>query len=339
MTSRRLVPAVIAIVTTSIILLLTASPSLATPSLSEKARRIQRQLDTLYMRMDVATDQYNAANDRLAKVRGDIRQNQRNIAIARYNLAVAKDTLHDRIVAMYKERPVDLLDVILQTKSFDDMLTQLDMLQKLGASDAKVVSSIKTWQGDIARRRVRLNEQRATATRLVSEVAAKRALINADIAKSERMLRGVKAQIARYEAAQAAAARARALAAGVPQVPSHGVVIDDSGPGHPGVIAVAQQYLGVPYVYGGSSPSGFDCSGFTMYCYAQIGIGLAHNAAAQQASVAAVSSPQPGDLVFFGYPAYHVGIYVGGGSMIHAPHTGTVVSYGSTAGASGYGRP
>ena len=339
MTRRRLVPAIIVLSTTLLLLLVTASPSIATPSLSAKARRIQSQLDALYMRMDRVTDQYNAANDRLAKVRSDIRQNERDIAIARYNLAVAKDTLHDRIVAMYKERPVDLLDVILQTRSFDDMLTQLDLLQKLGASDAKVVSSIKTWEGDIARRRVRLNQQRAQATRLVSEVAAKRALIHADIAKSERMLRGVKAQIARYEAAQAAAARARALAAGVPQVPPHGVVIDNSGPGHPGVIAVAQSYLGVPYVYGGSSPSGFDCSGFTMYCYGQLGIGLPHNAAAQQASVAAVSAPQPGDLVFFGYPAYHVGLYIGGGSMIHAPHTGAVVSYGSTAGASGYGRP
>ncbi len=338
MTSRRLVPAVIAI-TTILLLLVTASPSLATPSLSARARKIQRQLDALYMRMDVVTDQYNSANDRLTKVRGEIRENEHNIAIARYNLAVAKDTLHDRIVAMYKERPVDLLDVILQTRSFDDMLTQLDLLQKLGASDAKVVSSIKTWEADIAKRRVALNKQRTTAAKLVSEVAAKRALIHADITKSERMLRGVKAQIARYEAAQAAAARARALAAGVPQVLPRGVVIDNSGPGHPGVIAVAQQYLGVAYVYGGSTPSGFDCSGFTMFCYAQIGIGLPHNAAAQQASVTAVSSPQPGDLVFFGYPAYHVGLYVGGGSMIHAPHTGAVVSYGSTAGASGYGRP
>jgi peptidoglycan DL-endopeptidase CwlO len=339
MTRRRLVPAVIAIVTAIILLLVTASPSLATPSLSARARKIQRQLDALYMRMDVVTDQYNSASDRLAKVRGQIRENERNIAIARYNLAVARDTLHDRIVAMYKERPVDLLDVILQTRSFDDMLTQLDLLQKLGASDAKVVSSIKKWEGDIAKRRVALNEQRTTAARLVSEVAAKRALIRTDIAKSARMLRGVKAQIARYEAAQAAAARARALAAGLPQVPPRGVVIDNSGPGHPDVIAVAQRYLGVRYVYGGSTPSGFDCSGFTMYCYGQIGIGLPHNAAAQQASVAAVSSPQPGDLVFFGYPAHHVGLYVGGGSMIHAPHDGAVVSYGSTAGASGYGRP
>ena len=183
MTSRRLVPAVIAI-TTILLLLVTASPSLATPSLSARARKIQRQLDALYMRMDVVTDQYNSANDRLTKVRGAIRENEHNIAIARYNLAVAKDTLHDRIVAMYKERPVDLLDVILQTRSFDDMLTQLDLLQKLGASDAKVVSSIKTWEPDIAKRRVALNEQRTTAAKLVSEVAAKRALIHADITRA-----------------------------------------------------------------------------------------------------------------------------------------------------------
>jgi len=97
----------------------------------------------------------------------------------------------------------------------------------------------------------------------------------------------------------------------------------------------------VPYVYGGSSPSGFDCSGLTMYCYAQYGISLPHNAAAQQSSVASVplDQVQPGDLIFLGYPAYHVGIYYGGGQMIHAPHTGTTVQFGSIAGASSAGRP
>jgi cell wall-associated NlpC family hydrolase len=339
MTSRRVVAAFVVIATTLLLLLTTAGPALATPSLSARARVIQRQLDALYMRMDVVTNEYNTAHDRLAKVRGEIRQNQRDITIASYNLAVARTALRHRVVALYKERPVDVLDVILQTKSFDEMLTQLDLMQKLGAADAKVVDSIGTWEGDIQQRRAELDKQRATAAKLVQDVAGKRAVIRADIARSQSLLRGVKAQIARYEAAQAAAARARALAAQAAPSAPRGVIIDNSGPGHPGVVAVAQQYLGVPYVWGGSTPSGFDCSGLTMFCYAQLGIGLPHNAAAQQASVPAVSSPQPGDLVFFGYPAYHVGIYVGGGSMIHAPHTGTVVSYGSAAGASSYGRP
>ena len=115
------------------------------------------------------------------------------------------------------------------------------------------------------------------------------------------------------------------------------------GSGHSTVVGIAQRYLGVPYVYGGASPSGFDCSGLTMYCYAQIGIGLSHGATDQQHASTPVplNALQPGDLVFFGNASYsyHVGIYVGGGSMIHAPHTGAVVSYGSIGGAWIGGRP
>ncbi len=89
-----------------------------------------------------------------------------------------------------------------------------------------------------------------------------------------------------------------------------------------GVIAVARTLLGIYYIYGGSTPAGFDCSGFTSYVFRQVGISLPRTAAAQQASAQRVSNPQPGDLVFFGYPAYHVGIYAGGGMMYDSPTTG-----------------
>jgi len=91
-------------------------------------------------------------------------------------------------------------------------------------------------------------------------------------------------------------------------------------------VAIAEQYLGVPYVWGGASPSGFDCSGLVMYVYGQLGVSLPHNAAAQYASTTPipVGDLQPGDLVFF-YGFGHVGIYVGNGNFIHAPHSGTRV--------------
>ena len=146
-----------------------------------------------------------------------------------------------------------------------------------------------------------------------------------------------KQQINRIEAAQAAAAKAAAQAAMGTQAPPPGVTVDPGGPGHPEVVGIAQQYLGVPYVWGGASPSGFDCSGLVMYCYGKIGISLPHGATDQQHMSQPVSlgSLMPGDLVFFGGPSYsyHVGIYVGGGSMIEAPHTGAVVCYGSISGA------
>ncbi len=93
-----------------------------------------------------------------------------------------------------------------------------------------------------------------------------------------------------------------------------------------GVVGIAMQFLGVPYVWGGSSPGGFDCSGLVMYVYAQVGVSLPHYTGAQwgMGVPVAYSDLQPGDLVFFDGLG-HVGIYIGGGEFIHAPHTGDVV--------------
>ena len=98
-------------------------------------------------------------------------------------------------------------------------------------------------------------------------------------------------------------------------------------------VAIAERYLGVPYRWGGASPSGFDCSGLVMYVFAQVGVSLPHSSYAQYGYGVPVSRGdlQPGDLVFFDGLG-HVGIYVGGGSFIHAPHTGDVVKISSLSG-------
>ena len=108
------------------------------------------------------------------------------------------------------------------------------------------------------------------------------------------------------------------------------------------IVSTAKQYLGTRYVYGGASPSGFDCSGFTMYVYKQFGYSLPHTATGQwQSSVGnkvwAMSALQPGDLVFFcdpsrsnGKACSHVGIYIGGGQFVHSSSSrsgGVTVSY------------
>ena len=92
------------------------------------------------------------------------------------------------------------------------------------------------------------------------------------------------------------------------------------------VVAVAEQYQGAPYVYGGASPAGFDCSGFTQFVYAQFGVALPHSAARQGAGGTAIaaSAALPGDIVAMDGGG-HVGIYLGGNMMIDAPEPGRVV--------------
>ncbi len=106
-----------------------------------------------------------------------------------------------------------------------------------------------------------------------------------------------------------------------------------------GVVNIARGLLGIPYVYGGSTPAGFDCSGFTQYVFGKAGISIPRTASAQQRAATRVSNPKPGDLVFFGSPAWHVGIYTGNGKMIDSPRSGKSTSERSVfSGVSGYGR-
>ncbi|WP_240945086.1 C40 family peptidase [Bifidobacterium moraviense] len=91
------------------------------------------------------------------------------------------------------------------------------------------------------------------------------------------------------------------------------------------VVAYALQFQGVPYVYGGSTTSGWDCSGFTSYVFRRFGVTLSHSSSAQRGSGTRVTDPQPGDLM---WKPGHVGIYIGNGRMVHAstPATGTLVA-------------
>ncbi len=128
------------------------------------------------------------------------------------------------------------------------------------------------------------------------------------------------AAAAEAEAEAAAAASATATAAPA----SSGASVDVGTLG--GIAGIAMQYQGVPYVFGGATPAGFDCSGFTMYVYAQAGISLPHSSSAQAAMGTPVSTAEavPGDLVIM-EGGGHVGIYLGNGMMIDAPYPGKTV--------------
>jgi len=107
-----------------------------------------------------------------------------------------------------------------------------------------------------------------------------------------------------------------------------------------GVLGIAASLAGIYYIYGGTTTAGFDCSGYTQYVFGKLGISLPRTAEAQRQAVTSVSNPQTGDLVFFGSPAYHVGIYAGNGTMWDSPHTGAAIALRNIWSSSPtYGRP
>lgn len=105
-----------------------------------------------------------------------------------------------------------------------------------------------------------------------------------------------------------------------------------------GVVAIARQYVGYPYVLGGTPPYSFDCSSFTWWVFQQAGIDIPRTVSGQKAAVTPVSDPRPGDLVFT-EDFYHVGIYAGNGLVVEALNPSTDVTYGAPVyGGIWYGR-
>jgi peptidoglycan DL-endopeptidase CwlO len=178
--------------------------------------------------------------------------------------------------------------------------------------------------------------ERARQARLAAEARA-RAAAAEEAARQQSLVAGP--VVAPVESTDTDSADADAVVGDTTAVPDTSAVPDTTEvvaappAQYGGVVGIAMGYLGTPYVYGGASPSGFDCSGFIMYVYAQVGVSLPHNAAAQYGYGSPVSQSQlqPGDLVFFDGLG-HAGIYVGGGSFIHSPHTGDVVKISSMSG-------
>ena len=315
-------------------LILTAAAP-ASPISTRKARlkAVQTKLATVYAQVEMAVEKYNQATSQLDTVNLKIEQNQRLLDSAEHNLQLANKQLKVRAASIYKSRDVGIVDVLFQADSFDELITQLDMMNRIGNSDVDTVKAIAAYRRDIKDRRLALEADKKAAARLVTERAAQKDHILGLESRLEKMTRGLKSEIKhlRQQAARAAKLAAQQSWGGIVPPP-----VDPNSPGHPEIVTIAQRYFGVPYVWGGASPGGFDCSGLTMYCYAQIGIQMSHGATDQQrqSTPVALSDVRPGDLVFFGNASYshHVAIYAGGGSVIEAPHTGDVVRYGAMGG-------
>jgi peptidoglycan DL-endopeptidase CwlO len=354
---RRTAPAVILLCFAAA---LAATPAVGDPSIAAKqaeAQSVMGQVQQLDSSLERVIQAYDLATVKLNKVRADFKANHAQLQIAKQSLKRAQSALSARLVSLYtSDGQSDSLEVLLGASSLDDLVNRFNTANRISSQDSQVLGQVTHLDTEVKAREARLKHAKAEAAALVSERASEKASIEGQLAARRALLSSIRGQIAHLQAQEAARqaelrrelqarivaqqqqAPAQALASTVAPVassnPSSSV---SSGPAppptHSSVVAIAEQYLGVPYRWGGASPSGFDCSGLVMYVFAQVGVSLPHSSYAQYGMGSPVSRDQlqPGDLVFFDGLG-HVGIYVGGGSFIHAPHTGDVVRISSLSG-------
>jgi cell wall-associated NlpC family hydrolase len=336
-------------------LLLAVTPAAADPigSKREQAQVIMAEMQQLDADVGRASEAWNYANIELARIEKDLASNEKHLVAARKSLVTAQGRIAERLRDLYVNGEGNsTLEVILGSRSLDDILARLDAIERVSSHDARILETVKRYRKEVETRRARLQEARSDQARIVAERAAEKASIERRLVEREQLLASVKDEIVQLRAeerarqvalAEQARARAQAqqLALQLQQdtaqetydpsfaTPTYDADVPAARYSH--VVPIALQYLGVPYVWGGSSPStGFDCSGFIMFVFAQVGVYLPHHAASQFSYGTPVSREQlaPGDLVFFDGLG-HAGIYIGGAQFVHAPHTGDVVKISS----------
>lgn len=313
-------------------LILIAVPAHAVTSAQKMAQaaQVKQQVEALDNRVEIATEKYNAAADKHAKLLSQKRSAAARLAKAQKRLKKLEKHLNTRADDMYRNGPLGFLDVLLGAKTFDQFARTWDILKQLNVDDANYIAQTKEARAEATAAHNELSAKEQAAARQQSVMASNQSYVESQLSRRKAEYQGLEAEVAQLQAQEAAAARAaarRASSSGhygssggdsypTPSIPAHGDVVD-----------FARSRIGCRYVWAASGPNTFDCSGLTMWCYRKVGISLPHSSGAQISSGQRVSKKdlQPGDLVFFGSPIHHVGIYIGGGDMIHAPHSGARV--------------
>jgi peptidoglycan DL-endopeptidase CwlO len=311
----------------------------AAPAASLSLGQVQARIAALNTRAERITEAYDGANTQLRSLQRKERVTNAALRADRAQLAKVEQRVAAGAAAAYKTGGLDPTLSLVASGTPQTFLDQSSSLDEVARYDADQVAYADAAQRQVAAAQVVHDAQVVQQRKTVSSIASAKTQIENLISQQNQLLARLKAsQRAKLAQQQTATAQHETALRTTYNPPAYNGAAS-------GRAAVAVQYayaqLGKPYQWGGAGPDSFDCSGLTMRSWGAAGVGLPHSAAGQQAMLPAVSlsALEPGDLVFYGDPAYHTAIYIGGGRIIQAPHTGAVVEISSVGSATSAGRP
>jgi peptidoglycan DL-endopeptidase CwlO len=296
--------------------------------------QVKAQLAALDQQAEVAQENLNETWVKVAAAQRTLAQVQARVARSQAVVDAAQLQVGRLASAAYRNGGFDETLQLLLADNPTQFLEQMSALDSVSRHQSDLLRAAAVAEQRLAQDKLTAKQQLAAITKLYQAAKAESDAVAAAKAKTLALFNSLSAAEQAAIRAQEAAQRAAAVRAAA----SHRVSRSHfrGGGSYSGsignrVVQYAMSKVGDSYVWGATGPSSFDCSGLTMRAYAQVGISLPHSSSAQYGSGRHISrsSLEPGDLVFFYSPIHHVGIYIGGGMIVHAANPGEGVTTAS----------
>ncbi len=332
-----------------------APPSAAATTidqLREKARKIEANLEDLQNQVEVVNERYRQVQDRLAQTNAHLESTKKRIGEAKQNLDQRTSEARLQVVQMYENQALASAMGLLGASNMEEFAAVDQYTNAIAQDDHSIATNLRVLRENLKEEEQILTAQKGQVAADEKDLADQRQQVKALVAKQQDELSKVNGRLAqlveeerqRRAAEEARKARAEMARKAAVEKHSHPTPPPPAVSGKAAVaVQTAMDQIGKPYRWGGNGPSSFDCSGLTRYGWLAAGVSLPHSSAAQKRVLPAVPMDQlkPGDLVFYGHPIHHVGMYIGNGQMVDAPYPGTSVRIDSIhrSDYAGAGRP
>ncbi len=324
-------------------------------SAQEQVDEISASIQSVNSQMENITIDIEKLNAEINEAEGKIEESNKKVQATESDIKDENELFNKRMKSMYMNGMDSYIEVLLDSEGISDFMTRLSNVNRIISYDKEVVSSLvekkeilvsekkaiedekaklDTLQKENNTKLAQLEEKRAEHKEALAKAEANKDLFEAAVKENEAQLEETKRQIAEYTAnSNNTASNNSSTTNNSPSTdrPSRGdsssnVTAPPNASGS-SIVGYAMNFLGRPYQWGATGPNSFDCSGLTGYLYAACGKSIPRVAQDQMNAGTPVSQPEPGDLVFFGSAGniYHVGIYVGNNSYLHAPQDNEVV--------------